>query len=864
MPPHMQNVQGDTHASPPVPTDGNAQHAPPRVRRRNRQITSCLECRRRKLKCDKNSPCLNCTKIARPCIFIASSLDAEAQRKLAEVKEKMGDLERSLEEDVLRRSKSRSGHSSDRKRNIKLPGQEESYSDQEEDEDTRDLNPSNFISEDAVYYEGDADDDMVDLGIAMGRVRITERIGGLVRPRFADEMAQALKELPKSEHPRPNPVLEQDPREWLAPSRDYVAPSSSFFFAPGIEKTSLTTFLPSRSMVDKLIAHYWEAVHVVAKAVHRPSFERQLENFWSNVTAGIEPRLSFQAVVFAALLSSIVSMPESRVTAEFGVDKHSLVDNFRSGTESALARANFLRTTKMETLQAFVMYLIVLCRSEVSRAHSALTGTVIRLAECMGLHRDPSIYSTSPVEIQVRRTLWYQICFLDLRTSEATGPRPQIRHDDYDTRFPLNLDDEDLDRAENGDDTMDARKDSKQFTDATLVRMRFECYEMHRFLWSERPKLDQRRANGERKVTLVSLLARVQSFKAAMEKIYLPMLRKGEPSHALASEIYGILSDRFYILLLQKYLSSARKMPDRLRQLVMSAAVSILEHSMVIEQQPALSMYSWYVGALHQYHPTLLLLNELYAGYNEPEVEDRVWKCLDFAFGLPPGGSNIEKTRYILEELVEKSRIYAGMKRVRVPNNMPQPQPRKHTPGYKAREQEERARSGSVPSDFSSPPGSNQHLSTGYAAQRTPSPQATRITPQQPNLSQRLPNQAAISFPGAIPEVDWGTLDLPTDTLNLQQPVPQSSLFNFNEYVPTPSAASQATANTLLHPGSDGSSPNTAAYGAYGAATDTSPMDVMNEIDWSEIEKMFGAETGPGMMITPYSFPTFEPGDLNI
>jgi hypothetical protein len=171
-------------------------------------------------------------------------------------------------------------------------------------------------------------------------------------------MAQALRELPQSEHPRPNPVLDQDPREWLAPSRDYVAPSSSFFFAPGIEKTSLMTFLPARSMVDKLIAHYWQAVHGVAKAVHRPSFERQLHKFWSDVSTGIEPRLSFQAVVFAALLSSIVSMPEHRVIAEFGVEKHGLVDNFRSGTESALARANFLRTTKLETLQAFVMYLV--------------------------------------------------------------------------------------------------------------------------------------------------------------------------------------------------------------------------------------------------------------------------------------------------------------------------------------------------------------------------------------------------------------------------------------------------------------------------------------------------------------------------
>jgi hypothetical protein len=33
----------------------------------------------------------------------------------------------------------------------------------------------------------------------------------------------------------------------------------------------------------------------------------------------------------------------------------------------------------------------------------------------------------------------------------------------------------------------------------------------------------------------------------------------------------------------------------------------------------------------------------------------------------------------------------------------------------------------------------------------------------------------------------------------------------------------------------------------------------------TEIEKMFGgAEAGPGMMITPFSFPQFEPGDLNI
>ena len=40
------------------------------------------------------------------------------------------------------------------------------------------------------------------------------------------------------------------------------------------------------------------------------------------------------------------------------MSKSSLLHNFKLGTETALARAGFLRTTKIEVLQAFVMYLV--------------------------------------------------------------------------------------------------------------------------------------------------------------------------------------------------------------------------------------------------------------------------------------------------------------------------------------------------------------------------------------------------------------------------------------------------------------------------------------------------------------------------
>lgn len=164
--------------------------AQPRVRRRNRLITSCLECRRRKLKCDKAQPCTHCTKNSRACVFIAQGLDPDAQAKLAEVKEQMGMLERSLEEGVVRKTDSNNRGPYDFSRLSALPGQIH-QSDQEEDEDTKDLRPTGFVTEDATYYEDedDTNDDIVDLGFRMGKIRITERIGGLVRPKFSDEVS---------------------------------------------------------------------------------------------------------------------------------------------------------------------------------------------------------------------------------------------------------------------------------------------------------------------------------------------------------------------------------------------------------------------------------------------------------------------------------------------------------------------------------------------------------------------------------------------------------------------------------------------------------------------------------------------------
>jgi hypothetical protein len=447
----------------------------------------------------------------------------------------------------------------------------------------------------------------------------------------------------------------------------------------------------------------------------------------------------------------------------------------------------------------------------------------------MGLHRDPATYSTSPIECQVRRLIWHQICFLDLRTCEATGPRPQIRPDDFDTRFPLNVDDTDLDRAELGDKTVTVDEDKPYFTDMTITRMRFECYKMHRVLWIERPKLEKKREEGEKKVTITSLLARIQSFRAAMEKAYLPMLSKATPLHALASQIYGILSNRLYIHILQKYLSSDKhKMPDRLRQIVLSAAIMILEHSMNIEQQPALSTWSWYVGALHQYHSALLVISEMYAASRTPAMEQRAWRCLDFVFELPPDMSNIEKTRIVLEDLINRTQIYASLKKWRAPKDMPQAGARIHTPGYQLRQAEAEERQRIVNPQSSG--GSAQALfNTGNPIGEHMSPPLQQ--PYQPPRISHSRSQSSLTFPGAIPNTDWGTFDIPasTSTSAFQQPSASPELYPMHNYPST------TPSNNMIPPRltSQRSDPTSSSFVAPLGTAGSSPMDALNEIDWA-------------------------------
>lgn len=166
-------ASASSFAAPPAPQVSSRP-----VRRRMRKIWSCLECRRRKTGCDKQDPCSNCVKYKRQCVHIAPQLDEAGQLRLTLIKDKVGFLERQLERDVAHE-----GSAARRQQRIIANDIEEEY------DETSKLEPTDLASSDITYEDSGAIDDLIDLGVRVGRMRVTERIGGLSRPRIAEEVS---------------------------------------------------------------------------------------------------------------------------------------------------------------------------------------------------------------------------------------------------------------------------------------------------------------------------------------------------------------------------------------------------------------------------------------------------------------------------------------------------------------------------------------------------------------------------------------------------------------------------------------------------------------------------------------------------
>ncbi|KAJ5710562.1 hypothetical protein N7488_004718 [Penicillium malachiteum] len=192
-------------------------------------------------------------------------------------------------------------------------------SDSESDEGF--LEPTPLAIQDAAYG-GNDDSEVKDIGLQIGRMRLGERVGGLYRPRIADEV--------------------------------------DFIFGHNLSDDSPIHEIPSRGVSDKLLEQHWHAVHPVARILHRPTFFQQYETLWEAIEEECEGQVAPPqvALVFSVLLSAVISMSEVQVHDSCQLSREDLKNRLKFGVEASLSRAQLLSTTRVDTLQAFIAYLV--------------------------------------------------------------------------------------------------------------------------------------------------------------------------------------------------------------------------------------------------------------------------------------------------------------------------------------------------------------------------------------------------------------------------------------------------------------------------------------------------------------------------
>ena len=331
-----------------------------------------------------------------------------------------------------------------------------------------------------------------DMCLRIGKLSITERIGGQLR-------ANAVQIL--------DVVLRQRSYEFEQ-FDSYSAPIVAWFkphnilpvgqlLSPSFP-TPETDYYCSDVQQQALIDRFFLAVHPICHVVSR--FELQGSDLLT---------LALRSAVFFA---ASVSMGLYQCQKLFNMTRETLMRKLKASAENALSRAELLSCMDIRVFQALMVYLTPQMTSEVSRSFSLFLATIIRHYQIAGFDQDAS--QDSEVERQTKRHLWQHMLFLNIRAVEAVGPERTLIED---LASPLPSIDSDR---------------------SMVAVIRYECYRIHRFIFSEREKVN----SGIR--PWGSLLGEVEQKVQVVRTRYINLLDDSVPLQRYARLVAELLLSR--------------------------------------------------------------------------------------------------------------------------------------------------------------------------------------------------------------------------------------------------------------------------------------------------------------------------------
>ncbi|KAF7157425.1 hypothetical protein CNMCM5623_001686 [Aspergillus felis] len=415
----------------------------------------------------------------------------------------------------------------------------------------------------------------------------------------------------------------------LSEEEDYPSPESSstlstnhdgFLFGYYSLSHSLRSYHPPPSKIPVLWDTYLDNIAPLIPMFHKPTVRKLLTDAAQN------PNLldkNSEALVLSIYYVTIVSMSPEQCFSVLGDDRDTAVTRYRFAVEQALSKAGLINTQSLMLLQAAVLFLIGVRREDDTKFVWTMTAVVLRLAQGIGLHRDGTNFGLKPFETEMRRRLWWHICLLDIRSAEEHGTDAQIHDRMYDTRLPLNINDDDI-----TPDMQQPPEERVGFTEMTFCLVRCEITTALKRVSSMCPAGLPHSENAQRPADSCGKL--IQEVNKRIEERYTRHCDMNVPVQWVCATVARLILAKLWLIVhhpMTRQSPATSNLTIASRENLFVTSVEVAEFTRLLGQDQTTSKWSWLFVTNMQWHLIAFVLSELCVRPLSP-LTDRAWEVV--------------------------------------------------------------------------------------------------------------------------------------------------------------------------------------------------------------------------------------------
>ncbi|KAB5566303.1 putative C6 transcription factor [Coniochaeta sp. 2T2.1] len=596
---------------------------PPAVSVRKYNVKrSCIRCHERKVRCDKEAPCVACVRAEAQCRYPGP----ERAKRRSQFRKGVNKSS-SVTTTAVQHAEAQHGHSSS-----------STHSQAAADSRTRGPNPPSGAA-------------VIDQFSTTRRPAPSEseHSGGFLlkegsSTRYVNEFT--FSRVLEKQNELQSAIDENTPDDNLrSGSKRSTFGFDGLISDPSLE-VDISSLLPTRWQATQLWQAYLNNVNGLVKLLHIPTVQPTV---FAAINNPKDTAPDLNALLFSIYFAAVASLRWTEVQTILGQDRQAAMTAYERGIELSLHAKCFLDSPTILSLQALALYLMCYRNSNSGRTGWILNGLLIRAAVAVGLHRDGEKFNLSPLDTEIRRRLWWQILGSDGRAAEDHGlsAGPNGGFDGFcDTKLPTHIDDRDITPNTNAPVCNEQR-----WTELTHFLVASEMYQALQQI----NRLSAQ--SGDDK--MAQLDAYLATVKTDMQRKYLQYCDPNIPNQKVSLLLGRLLLGKSEVFVRQQALRglSPEEAATRADETTLALACDTLEVCFELKTDELLGNYQWLLSTFTEYHLLTYTLWHLCVRPQATAGTERAWTVVDKMFTLiemqgPPPGAKWNVLRKLREKAV--------------------------------------------------------------------------------------------------------------------------------------------------------------------------------------------------------------------